>query len=87
MELTPELIQLLGFFLGLGVLYGGLRADLKRLHAMAVESAREAKRSKRRFARHVKRVEEHCPHSLSPVHGRRQADRVSFPEFDRRSGL
>lgn len=64
-DLSQGVLQLLGFFLGLGVLYGGLRADLKRLHVQSAETARVARSARRRIRQHTKKVGVvKCPHSV-----------------------
>lgn len=62
-EVSPELVQILGLFCGLGALYGGIRSDLKRLHEQSVVTMRMAKSAKRRIKTHLDLVGNRCPHA------------------------
>lgn len=62
-EVSPELVQILGLFCGLGALYGGIRSDLKRLHEQSVVTMRMARSAKRRINSHLDMVGLRCPHS------------------------
>lgn len=89
-ELSQGVLQLLGFFLGLGVLYGGLRADLKRLHVQSAETARMARAAHRRIKHHTKKMGVvKCPHSVgvesdTTKGGMSWRGMVVNPQFDRR---
>ena len=48
-----------------GALYGGIRADLKRLHAQACRAEKIARSTKRVMRRHAARIGKQCPHKES----------------------
>lgn len=60
-ELSSEVVQLLGFFLAIGAVYGGIRSDLKRLHEQASETNKIARDARKRIKRHSK-DQKPCPH-------------------------
>lgn len=63
MELGLELvIQLLGMVALGGALYGGIRADLKRLHVQACRAEKIARSTKRHMRRHAAKIGKQCPH-------------------------
>lgn len=64
-EVSPELVQVLGLFCGLGALYGGIRGDLKRLHEQSVTTMKMARSARRRIRSHLDKVGERCPHAAS----------------------
>jgi len=73
-QVSAELLQLLGFFLGLGVLYGGVRSDLKRLHVQAEQMAIVMRKTRRRLSGHIKREESFCGELMTVASARRRSD-------------
>ena len=65
MEINREVLQLLGFFIGLGVLYGGIRADLKSLHRQSQRTHKMAVSANDRIRKHASRQRGmSCPHAV-----------------------
>lgn len=81
-EVSPELIQMLGLFAGLGAVYGGIRADLKRLHLQAERHAVTLRKTRRKLAGHIRREDATFSNLMASVkreggpHCRRVGDRV-----------
>lgn len=84
MEVSQELIQLLAFFLGLGALYGGIRADLKRLHVQVAQTAKVATQTRKRVKRHARKVGRACPHKLKEEGQGWRGVHVQWPAEERR---
>jgi hypothetical protein len=83
-ELGSELIQLLGLFAGLGVLYGGIRADLKRLHLKVEGVARSSKKTRKKMSAHARRIGERCPHKEGEQATEWKGVHVQWPQHERR---
>ena len=84
MEIGPDLVQLLGLFLGLGAVYGGIRADLKRLHVQVAQTARAATRTSKRLRKHARRVGRSCPHKLRETGPQWKGVHVQWPPGEER---
>ena len=84
MNFGPELwVQLLGLVAVGGALYGGIRADLKRLHAQACRAEKIARSTKKHMRRHAAKIGKQCPHKEE-----RGAVPIGWPvdvQLDRRS--
>lgn len=75
-------MHLAAMLIGMGAVYGGIRADLRRLHVQAEVLAQDIKRTRKKLSGHIKR-EDRLFSDLSALSraelamvGRRSSDKV-----------
>ena len=84
-EVSSELVQMAGLFAGLGVVYGGIRADLRRLHVQAEQTAVVMRKTRRRLSGHIRREEAFCTDLVAAAEARKRAHELCRRASDRPS--